>query len=184
MVARIYRHFLEDNVRPTQIVRILNDEAIPYAPGRKWTYQQIKNVLTNPLYAGLQVFGRRRQRMGGKSEPRPSSEWVVVPTQTAAVAPGDQARVARRMGSRMLALSDEEMLVRLKSLLKAKRRLSAEIIKAAEGVPSPQTYANRFGSLHAAYDLSGYDASASQAARRGQAARKAWRTRRAKAAQP
>ena len=49
VVARIYRHFLEDNVRPTQIVRILNDEAIPYAPGRKWTYQQVKNVLTNPL---------------------------------------------------------------------------------------------------------------------------------------
>lgn len=54
------------------------------------------------------------------------------------------------------ARSDEELLVSLSELLRARDRLSARIIAKSKRVPSAPTYARRFGSLPRAYELIGY----------------------------
>jgi DNA invertase Pin-like site-specific DNA recombinase len=54
------------------------------------------------------------------------------------------------------ALTDDELLIRLKRLLKRKGCLSETIIDRAKGVPSASTYRNRFGRLRNAYASIGY----------------------------
>lgn len=180
VIEKIYRLFLEEGLSRTAIVRQLNAEQIAYAPGRAWTYQQVKNVLTNPLYTGLLAFGRTEKPLGGALRRRPPEEWTIARSDTAAVSAKDQAAAARLIAQRMVMLGDEQMLERLRALLAKERRLSSAIIKAAEGLPCPATYANRFGSLSAAYELIGYDHVAARAAARPAAMAKAWRTRRLK----
>ena len=53
-------------------------------------------------------------------------------------------------------LSDEEFLVRLRSLLKKKGRLNARIINESSLAPSCTAYIGRFGSLDRVYELIGY----------------------------
>lgn len=158
VIARIYRLFLEEGVSRTEIVRILNSEDIPYGDGRPWSYQRVSNVLTNPIYAGQQAFGRTVKRLGRPSlERRPPADWVLASTDTQVVSAEAQRQAARIIAARMVMLSDEEMLSRLKALARREGRLSSALINEAEGLPSSVTYANRFGSLAKAYALIGYD---------------------------
>lgn len=158
VIARIYRLFLQDGVSRTEIVRILNKDGVPYGDGRPWTYQRVINVLTNPIYAGKQAFGRTVRRLGGASlERRPPTDWVLASTDTKVVSAKAQDQAARIIASRMVMLNDEEMLTQLTELGRREGRLSKDLINAAEGLPCSATYANRFGSLIKAYELIGYD---------------------------
>lgn len=157
VVRRIYRLFLEEGVGRTALVRRLNDENIPFGDRRPWTYQKVKNVLTNPAYAGDKVFGRNAYHLGGGPVPRPPEEWVRIPDALPATVPRQaQAEAAAIIANRMVMLDDAAMLARLAELLKTKGRLSSQIIKHAEGLPSPATYRNRFGSLREAYRRIGH----------------------------
>ncbi|WP_332774047.1 recombinase family protein [Phenylobacterium sp.] len=157
VVRRIYRLFLEEGVSRTALVRQLNDENIPYGDGRPWTYQKVKNVLTNPAYAGDKVFGRYAYHLGGGPVARPPEAWVRIPDALPAAVPRQaQTRAATIIANRMVMLDDEAMLARLADLLNREGRLTSQIIKRAEGVPCPATYHNRFGSLREAYRRIGY----------------------------
>ena len=59
--------------------------------------------------------------------------------------------------ARSQRLTDEEMLEKLRGVLKQHGRISGMIIDEAEGLPSSAAFQNRFGSLVAAYRLIGYD---------------------------
>lgn len=178
VIARIYRLFLEDRITRTAIVRLLNNEGVPYGDERPWTYQRVANVLTNPVYAGEQAFGKTARPLGGRREKQAPSDWVRAKTQTQVIAPTSQAKAAKLIASKMMILSDGEMLARLKALARRKGRLSTSLIEDAEDLPCAGTYANRFGSLMKAYQLIGYDYEAIRAKRRPAELVKARRTRR------
>jgi hypothetical protein len=59
--------------------------------------------------------------------------------------------------ARSQRLTDDEMLEKLRGVLKQHRRISGIVIDEAEGLPSSAAFQNRFGSLVAAYRLIGYD---------------------------
>jgi hypothetical protein len=56
-----------------------------------------------------------------------------------------------------LHLPDDELLLRLRLLLKKEGRLSVKIINGTLGVPAINVYDKRFGSLRNAYRLIGYE---------------------------
>lgn len=181
VIGRIYRLFLEDGVSRAALVRLLNAEGVPCGDGRPWTYQRVKNVLTNPAYAGDQVFGKMAHTLGASPVRRPRSEWITAKgALSALVTHHAQARAARIISGRMLMLDDRTMLERLSGLLAKHGRLSPKLIRAAEGLPSPATYRNRFGSLSNAYRAIGYDHVAAERQRRAAGAGKA-RRRKARA---
>jgi hypothetical protein len=60
------------------------------------------------------------------------------------------------IGARSLKLSDDEMLVALRSLFERQGVLSGITIDETEGMPSSSAYRVRFGSLLRAYGLVGY----------------------------
>jgi len=53
-------------------------------------------------------------------------------------------------------LSNDEMLVALRKLLRRHRRISSALIARTKTIPSPTAYRDRFGSLTKAYELIGY----------------------------
>ena len=173
VVRRIYRLFLEEGVSRTQLVRLLNQEAVPYGDGRPWSYQRVKNVLTNPVYAGDQVFGRWAQALGASPVRRPREDWITAQGAVAPLIPRQaQASAARIIAARMVMLDDQSMLQRLAALLAEKGQLTSSLIKAAEDLPCPATYRNRFGSLLKAYAAIGYDPAAARRGARAAAERR------------
>ena len=59
--------------------------------------------------------------------------------------------------ARSQKLTDEEMLEKLRALLKLHGRISGILIDEAEGLPSSTAFSHRFGTLVSAYRLIGYD---------------------------
>jgi uncharacterized membrane protein YccC len=55
------------------------------------------------------------------------------------------------------ALTDQELLARLRKLLETRGALNQAIINEAHGVPCVETYRRRFGTLYNAYYLIGYE---------------------------
>jgi hypothetical protein len=66
-------------------------------------------------------------------------------------------RAQRRLTLRWLHLTDDELLLLLKSLLEKEGRLNEEIIDITWGVPSIKVYSQRFGSRRNAYRRIGYE---------------------------
>jgi hypothetical protein len=65
-------------------------------------------------------------------------------------------RVQQRFADQVRRRSDGELLLDLQHLLNRKGRLTGGIIKAQPNLASAETFAQRFGSLDAAYGLIGY----------------------------
>ncbi len=59
LVRRIYRLFIEEQLNLTQICKKLNDEQLKTLGGWRWSQQAIRNMLTNPHYAGYTTSTKR-----------------------------------------------------------------------------------------------------------------------------
>ena len=64
-------------------------------------------------------------------------------------------RVQAAHPKRNLPMPEQEMLEKLRCLYARVGKLSVAILKKARGVPCPQTYADRFGSVRRACELIG-----------------------------
>lgn len=58
------------------VARLLTQEGVPAPRGEKWWGETGKGILTNPVYAGCNVYGRYEK---GDTRVKPRSEWTVVP---------------------------------------------------------------------------------------------------------
>jgi hypothetical protein len=67
-----------------------------------------------------------------------------------------KARAQKILNERYLSIPEDEMLLRLRLLVKRKGRLCANIINEAAGVPSAMSYIKHFGSLRKAFERIGY----------------------------
>jgi site-specific DNA recombinase len=60
----------------------LNPPPVPVDPGRsvgRWTYSNVRDVLTNPKHTGHMVWNRRARKGSGKNRMNPVGEWVWSP---------------------------------------------------------------------------------------------------------
>jgi len=142
---------------PSQIARRMNDSGMLFQ-GHLWSNVQVSNMLTNPKYAGWNVWARRSTKLQGKITKLPPEMWITKPGAFPALI--DQATFDRvqknviRQADRVW--SNEELTKRLKGLLLAKGRLSEEIILGARGMCSPNTLKRRFGGYREIYETIGY----------------------------
>jgi DNA invertase Pin-like site-specific DNA recombinase len=157
IVKDIYRMLISEKRSVYAVARELNSRQIAYIGASKWDYQAVHAVLTSPKYFGCHVFGRTSSRLSTPRMKLPKSEWI---STFAAFEPiiddATFGKAQRILQSRTINKSDEELLDSLGALLAKKGRLSLDLIKNSEGVPSPSTYRHRFGSLRRAYELIGY----------------------------
>jgi hypothetical protein len=75
VVRHIFRLYLEIGTY-RGVARRLTEEGDPAPRGKKWWGETAKGILTNPVYAGSNVYGRHEN---GDTRLKPREEWTVVP---------------------------------------------------------------------------------------------------------
>lgn len=160
LVRSIFRQFVVDQRGETKIARRLNAAGIKCPTGRPWSQGIIRYMLANENYIGNLLYDRNTCRLREYNKPNPPEQWIrKVGAFESVISPELYAKARGIIDTRKSTkgLSNEEMLKRLRILLKKKGRLSRAIIGDAPGVPSPALYQFRFGSLRNAYRLIGYE---------------------------
>jgi len=157
VVRGIYKAFLEESKLESEIAAGLNAQGLVTDFGRAWTRGTVHEVLTNEKYIGNNVYHRTSFKLKRKHVVNPPEKWIRAEgVFDGIVEPEVFLRVREIILARSLRLSDEEMLEKLRGVLKEHGRISGIIIDEAESLPSSTAFRHRFGSLVAAYRLIGY----------------------------
>lgn len=135
----------------------LNGRGVAGELGRPWTWSTVHQILTNPKYIGANIFNRRSFKLKRKRVKNPVKMWIWRNDAFQPIVSERQFHDARAIiDARHAHLSDEELLDRLRVLLKHCGRLSGILIDEREDMPSSSCYSSRFGSLIRAYELIGW----------------------------
>ena len=140
------------------ITRTLIANQVQYIGDSKWTPHVVDSILTQPKYAGYHVFGRTSSKLCTPTVRLPKSKWVLTPGAFDPIVDHATFLAAQQiLHSRTINQSNEELLEKLRVLLASEGKLSPQLIKNFDGLPSPSTFVHRFGGLRRAYELIGYD---------------------------
>jgi hypothetical protein len=128
---------------------------------RPWTTASVRSILRNEKYIGNNVWNRTSERLHTSRVRNPPSAWIRADNVS-------EPLVSRKLFERAQAIakarssriSNGQLLADLAKILEEQGALSGKIINAtAPGGPTKSMYIHRFGTLQAAYDLVGYEAS-------------------------
>lgn len=151
-------------MRPPEIAAKLNAQGRFWHHGLSWTPDRVRSTLRNPTYAGVVVYGRTSARFRTPKIHKPSNTWVVNDKVAPAIISAElfdkvQKRLPVYLGN---FLSDEEVVARLKLLLKRRGRLSETIINDSALVPSVSYLRKRFGTMRQIYKLAAFKQNSSR----------------------
>ena len=159
ILRRIYETFLggRGNVGPYDIARQLNRDCIPASHGGPWTPFAVRQVLTNPKYAGVLVWAKTTQRLRTKNKRQPRSVWVINEhAYQPIIRKLDFARAQAVFKKRSEKLIPEHALIQnLQKILSRHGELRQSLISRKTGRFGLSTYQRRFGSMQRIYDLFG-----------------------------
>lgn len=128
------------------------------ACGREWNRSAVRKIVTSPKYIGCNIWNQVSQRLHSKPIRVDPENWVRKPHAFTAIvseATFDQAQAALPKKADYL-WSDEQILRRVRRLLRAKGRLSETLILQARGMPSTTTIHDHFGRYRELYEKVGY----------------------------
>lgn len=154
-VRQIFAWFVRDRLSCAAIAARLDARAVARADGRRWRGSTVRAMLSNETYIGNTIYARSTNKLKQGRRLRPAGEWVRAEGTHQAIVSFDLFQDAQRRFAEM-RLPPDEMRVRLATLLRQEGRLTADLIDRAEHLPSARLYAERFGSLFAAYASVGY----------------------------
>lgn len=158
VVRGIYRSFLEEAKQESEIAAALNAQGLVTDLGRAWSRGTVHEVLTNEKYIGNNVYHRTSFKLKQRHVVNPPEKWIRAEgVFEGLVEPETFFKAREIILARSQRLTDEEMLEKLRGVLKKHGRISGIVIDEAEGLPSSAAFQHRFGSLVAAYRLIGYD---------------------------
>ena len=157
-VRKIFRMFVSEKRTVYSIMRELNRLGVGYLEHSKWSFAGVMIVLTHPKYAGYSVFGRTSSRLHTRPVRLPKTDWVLTPNAFEPIIDRATFETAQSLlQARTNCRSDEQILQALRDLLAMKGRLTLQLVKESNALPSPHTIRARFGGFRAAYGLIGYD---------------------------
>ena len=157
-VRGIYEAFVSEGKLESEIAVALNAKGIRTDFGRAWNRGTVHQVLTNEKYIGNNVYHRTSFKLKRKHVMNPPDRWIRAEGVFEGIVEAEIYLRAREMIlARSQRLSDEEMLEKLRALLKQHGRISGILIDEAEDLPSSTAFSHRFGTLLNAYRLIGYD---------------------------
>jgi hypothetical protein len=143
----------------SDIARELNRRKDPRDKARRWNCEVVRTILTHPKYMGCNVWGQTSQKLHGPPLPIPRVHWIIRRKSFAEIIhPTTFSRVQHKLRQYAANLfwTDEEILLKLRTLWRCKGKISETLIDDTQGMPSYCTVLNRFGSLAKAYELIGY----------------------------
>ena len=155
VVRDIYSYLVNDNLSPLQISRKLNTAQ---NTGRIWNTSLVRGILTNEKYIGNNVWNQRSGKLKSKVKPNPQELWVRANRAFLPIISKKLFEAAQSVLNRESpAITDDELIRKLKKLFQQHGKLSMQIIDAAKSTPSASFYARRFGGILKAYKLVGYE---------------------------
>lgn len=158
IIREIYDRFTRLAESELQIAGNLNGRGVETDFGRAWTHASIHQILTNLKYVGSNVYNRRSFKLKLKRITNPPDMWIRRDGAFSPIVPMELFEQAQKIIlARHQHLTNDELLGRLRALLATKGCLSGVIIDEAEDMPSSAVYVRRFGGLHRAYQLVGWN---------------------------
>ena len=156
-VQEIYDRFTQAHWTEREIAVWLNERGILTDLGQRWTRGTVHQLLTNPKYAGANVFNRGSFKLKQKRIKNPPEMWIRCNDAFEPIVSVEQLLEALAIIERRHQhLSDDQLLDRLRGLLTRAGKLSGILIDEAEDMPSSAVYCRRFGSLVRAYTMIGF----------------------------
>jgi DNA invertase Pin-like site-specific DNA recombinase len=155
VIRQIFRMALR--MRFADVVRELNSRGLPNPNGKPWTNSHVYDILKNPKYAGCSAWARTTAKLRGRVRELNHDAWVLCPGAFKPIISQhlfDAVHAAHV--KRNTKMSDKQLLDKLKRLLAKKGKLTEDMMRRSNGVPSLSTYVRRFGSVWRAYQLVGY----------------------------
>jgi DNA invertase Pin-like site-specific DNA recombinase len=157
VVREVYRRFIEDRETERAIASALNARGVATDKNRPWAGADIYEILTNPKYAGANVYNRRSFKLKKRRVKNTPDMWIRNEAAfTPLIDPAEFQRAQEIMSALHRRYSDSEMLDFLRAILASRGQLSGIIIDETAGLPSSAAYQARFKSLLRAYSLIGY----------------------------
>ena len=158
-VRKMYSMVLQ-GMAYSAIAKELNRRGIAAENEAYWTYDLVKNVLTNPKYMGCNTWGRTSQKLHGHPVQLPPEQWIRCPNAFAAIIKPDRFSLVQKKLKKNIAdmyWTDEALLSKLRLLLHQKGKITTTLLDHTPGMPHSQTVARRFGNLKRAYQAIGYE---------------------------
>lgn len=157
VVREIYRLVIDENRTPYFVAGELNRRGVN-SPEGKWRVAHVSRILTDPKYAGYNVWNRTSRRLGRPRVTVPKSNWLLQPRAFEPVVDPEVFEHAQRvLAEQRRPYSNEELLESLRQLLTAKGTLSYRVIEASPNLASVNTFIRRFGTLRRAFELAGHE---------------------------
>jgi DNA invertase Pin-like site-specific DNA recombinase len=155
-VRWIYEMLLAQHLRPSEIVKELRRKQISHH-GRPWSFFAVTQVLTNPKYAGVAVWGRTEVKLRSTPVHLPRDRWVVKQSAFPGIVSMQTFLKAQKVYyDRTDQKSNEQLLGDLRCLWKKEGMLGELLVDVSNETASVNTYRRRFGSLAKAFQLVGY----------------------------
>ena len=157
-VRWMYEAFSQDGNTEREIATDLNARGILTDFERPWTRGTVHEILTNEKYVGNNVYHRTSFKLKNKHVQNPKEKWIRAESAFEGIIDIKTFQAVQAIIlARSLKLTDDEMLDRLREVLKRHGRISGLLIDEHEDLPSSSAFQHRFGSLITAYRLIGYD---------------------------
>lgn len=158
VVGEIYDRFTRDGKPESEIAAWLNGRGILTDLGRPWNRGTVNQVLTNEKYIGNNVYNRTSFKLKKMHVVNLPDMWIRSEAAFEPIVSPESFFMARGIiQERNRRISDEDMLTKLRELIRQHATLSAQLIDGAEGMPTSASYRGRFGSLLAAYRRVGFE---------------------------
>ena len=156
-VRWMYREFVENASRESEIADTLNARGTRTHTGSHWTPGTVQGVLTNEKYIGNNLYNRRSFKLKKERVSNAPEDWIRAEGAFEPIVDPEMFfRAQEIIEFRRRRYTDDELLERLRQLYNRKGYLSGVIIDEAEDLPSTNVFQRRFGSLFRAYELIGY----------------------------
>jgi DNA invertase Pin-like site-specific DNA recombinase len=140
---------------PSAIARELNRRGMTHS-GRPWIHQAVYDIVKNPKYMGCNVWNRHSQRLRGPVISVDPQFWIKKAHAFSPIVDEDTFARAQAGLPVPARWSDEQILKRIRRLLKTKGRLSETLLRNARGMPCTVTLHNHFGTYRQLYEKVGY----------------------------
>jgi len=152
-VRKIFRLVLAGHTSK-QIASELNEQHIK-GPRGNWCFSTVCDIAKNPKYMGTQAWARSTGKLGQPRVPTPESEWIVKRCALDPIIDEHTFTAAQKLIAH--SKPDQYLLDCLRSLLETKGSLGRWELRTTPGMPSEETYVNRFGSLTKAFAMVGFE---------------------------
>ena len=152
VVLRIFYEFVKLRYSEYLIAERLNADGILSPGGKQWTAGMVVDRLRYEKYVGTMVYNQTSQKLKTPSRPNPPDEWVRTPKAFNGIVDPELFGQAQEIfAQRRRKYQSDGMLSQLESVYQRYGLLRSSLLRVLEDVPSPPTFANRFGGLDLAF---------------------------------